>query len=252
MPGSVNCSFIGKPGWQQFTLADQVQNEPVLYIYHGINADFLKFYDQFFVSLNQQERDQALRYYQLKDQQRYIIQHGIMRLLLAQFTGQEPSQLQFSCNATKKPYLVDKPCYFNLSHSGDEFLLSVGMQEMGVDIEYINPQFAYADIASHYFSKEEEVFINNSSNTTEAFFLLWTRKEALLKAYGTGIDEDLPAMPALDGKRLLPINYPAVDWQTQSFYTETSFMGSITYAKPGTELRFCKLDKSLLPISFRP
>lgn len=248
MPGSVNCSFIGRPDWQELTLAKIIPHSSAWYVLHGINSDFLKYYNGFFALLNQQEREQALRYYQLKDQQRYVIQHGIIRLMLAQFTGQQPNTLEFNYNATKKPYLPANACYFNLSHSGDEFLLSIGMQEMGIDLEYINPEFAYADIASHYFSREEEAFINNSSNPAEAFFLLWTRKEALLKACGTGIDEDLPAMPALNGKQQLPANYPSINWQTQSFYIKTSFIGSITYTKPEIELKFIDLSNEKIAI----
>jgi 4'-phosphopantetheinyl transferase len=107
---------------------------------------------------------------------------------------------------------------------------------LGVDIERIKHQFGYRDIAAQYFSAPEVAFINGAEMPTEAFFLLWTRKEALLKACGTGIDDNLPQMPALDGFHLLPAHYNNTNWLTESFKAGANCIGSLTYSSPPTNI----------------
>lgn len=251
MPGTVNCSFTGRPKWQDDALPDVLLGNDAVYIFHGIAADLLPLYDDLFTLLSPEEQAKALRYYQAQHQQRYIVQHGILRLLLGKYLGTPPKDFSFTYNATQKPYLAspNANCYFNISHTKNGFLIAISSVEIGIDIEYINPVFAYKDIASNYFSTAEVAYINASPHPTEAFFLLWTRKEALLKACGTGIDDKLPAMPALDGSHPLPTGYNDVNWLTESFYTGEEFMGSVTYPSPGKRLEFWELGVGgLMPL----
>lgn len=247
MPGTVNCSFIGRPEWQD-TLNNFSPGSDTIFIFHGVTAQLLHFYDDLFALLTPEEQAKGLRYYQVQHQQRYVVQHGILRMLLGKYLDTSPQHIKFIYNANKKPYLASPQgnYFFNISHTKGEFLIAVSNVEVGVDIEYINPVFAYKDIASNYFSAAEVAYINSSPKPTEAFFLLWTRKEALLKACGTGIDDDLPAMPALDGKGLLPAGYNDVNWLTESFYTGQEGMGSVTYPLPGKRLEFGKLGMGFL------
>src|SRR5262249_19609358 len=57
------------------------------------------------------------------------------------------------------------------------------------DVEAIRPEFASASIASRFFAPAEcaafEALPRNEQ--TEAFFACWSRKEAYMKARGTGI-----------------------------------------------------------------
>lgn len=245
MYGSVTCSFIDEPyrllpkqtaGWLNNTI----------YLYQANKANLLRFYDYFNSLLNADEQAKAARYYQTTDRQRYVLQHSLLRLLLGRYLSIDPTGLSFTVNANKKPYLngITQSCYFNISHSGDEMLLAVGDKELGIDIEQINTHFEYRDIAAQYFSGEELEFINASANPAQAFFLLWTRKEALLKACGTGIDDNLPLMPALNGTHQLPGSYPAVNWLTESFFADRNSMASITYPEPETNIVLQEIDAS--------
>jgi 4'-phosphopantetheinyl transferase len=250
MPGSVNSSFIGQPNWRQPTLTNLLPETRTIYIWRGAITDFIDQYEGLFSLLSNQEQTAALRYYQVKDQQRYGVQHGVLRLLLGWYLNMPAKDIAYTYNETKKPYLIGDGCFFNLSHSHGEFLIAIGNKEQGIDIEHINQNFAFQDIASNYFSTEEVAFINRSKNPTEAFFLLWTRKEALLKACGTGIDDNLPAMPALNGEYNLPADYQNVDWLTESFYAGKYFMGSITYPLPKKNIVFSNLTIELIATLF--
>jgi 4'-phosphopantetheinyl transferase len=80
--------------------------------------------------------------------------------------------------------------HFSLSHSGGFALCAVGNGEVGVDIETVRPrrttlpQFALT-------AAEHDTYLRNGG-TWEAFYALWTRKEAWCKYTGEG----LPAHPS--------------------------------------------------------
>lgn len=87
-----------------------------------------------------------------------------------------------------------KPYYsggkkFNISHSGSFVTVVFSEKEIGLDIE----KCADFDIASviDYFHLQEKKFIVDADNSRDAFFTVWTRKEAYLKAKGVGIIEGL-------------------------------------------------------------
>ena len=66
-----------------------------------------------------------------------------------------------------------------LSHTG----------RVGVDVEMSDRRIARADdIAARYFSTGERAFLDAASDRDRAFLAIWTRKEALGKALGTGLN----------------------------------------------------------------
>ena len=101
-------------------------------------------------------------------------------LLLRRFIGKGP----LSYGEFGKPYLPDGPP-FSLSHGGDLVVLAVGRQgtELGVDVEKNVRPWREA-VARRLFTQEEQNWLHGSS---ERFFRLWTRKEAVLKCRGSGL-----------------------------------------------------------------
>jgi len=87
-----------------------------------------------------------------------------------------------------------KPFYsggkkFNISHSGSFVTVAFSDYEIGLDIEEC-VDFDIDAIIDNLHEQEMK-FIAGADNSSDAFFTVWTRKEAYLKAKGVGIIEGL-------------------------------------------------------------
>lgn len=103
----------------------------------------------------------------------------------------KPISLTYRYGEMGKPYLVNIPLYYNLSHSGDFVLCAVSEQEIGADIQEIR-KGNVMQIAERYFAEEE--FQKLLECLTEAeknrlLFEIWAKKEAFGKLSGRGIAE---------------------------------------------------------------
>ena len=81
-----------------------------------------------------------------------------------------------------KPFAPGYPA-FNISHSGDWCILVKGDSEIGADIEKIDENNLTA--ASTVYTPRELAWMNE--DPLERFYQLWTWKESLIKALGTGM-----------------------------------------------------------------
>jgi 4'-phosphopantetheinyl transferase len=81
---------------------------------------------------------------------------------------------------------------FNLSHSGTLVACAFAQSEIGVDVETTSRHVDRGAIARSHFSRAEADWIDaRSGRRIERFTLLWTLKEAYLKAVGVGISVPL-------------------------------------------------------------
>ncbi|TVY06836.1 4'-phosphopantetheinyl transferase family protein [Paenibacillus cremeus] len=143
--------------------------------------------------LSPEEQLRAFRFKYAQDQSRYIISHALLRLLLSAYTEIAPSELTLESTKHGKPYLAarleHKRIQFNITHSNDTFCCVLSKDwEVGVDVEQIRKDFDWFSIAQSYFSPMEAAQLEATpvDGQASAFYKLWTRKEALLKAIGTG------------------------------------------------------------------
>lgn len=91
---------------------------------------------------------------------------------------------QWQVKTGGKPF-VENGYKFNITHSGNYVIVAFSQQEVGVDLEEIASVDANA--LADYFHSDEQQFIQHSTNKKLAFFQVWTRKEAYLKAIGIGV-----------------------------------------------------------------
>ncbi len=154
---------------------------------------------QFFASLlSNDEHQRAERYLFAKHRARFIASRAQTRMILARYTGLQPEQIQLSYNAFGKPMLElqssSDVVHFNVSHSHDLGLVAVTEGcEIGVDIEKVRPDIDYVHISRQFFSPGEvERLLNLPVEAqVEAFYNIWTRKEAFIKGRGTGLSTPL-------------------------------------------------------------
>jgi 4'-phosphopantetheinyl transferase len=134
------------------------------------------------------ERDRARRFLREEDRRRFIAAHSMLRCVLSRYLGEPPASIRFERAAEGKPYVPWSRIRFNLSHSGDLAVCAVAEdREVGVDVERIRPVLYMDRILERFFPSEQ-------AHDAEAFFRLWTRREAWVKATGRGLAgfEDAP------------------------------------------------------------
>lgn len=144
--------------------------------------------------LSMDELRRADRYRRELDRTRYVVAHGALRELLADYTSQTPRNISFGHTATGKPFLIndqgEQRLRFNLSHAGEWAIVALVLStDVGIDIEQIDSDVSVEAVAERFFSRSEFEALREvpSEQRTVVFFTAWTRKEAYVKARGEGI-----------------------------------------------------------------
>jgi 4'-phosphopantetheinyl transferase len=115
---------------------------------------------------------------------------AVVRNLLARYLDVPADSLRIEHTASGKPFLVGEQLQFNVSHSGNAFLLGVSRDEpLGVDIETSRRSRRVLELAERFFAASETAALRAVPSTfvQQAFLNLWSCKEAVLKAHGSGI-----------------------------------------------------------------
>lgn len=141
--------------------------------------------------LSKEELIKANKFRFKKDEEAYIAAHAILRIISGKYLNINPEKIKFNYSEFGKPsYALKTNINFNLSHSGEKALLAfINDFEIGADIEFIKRDFDVLDIAANFFSKKEIIALNKitENDKERAFFRCWTRKEAFIKAEGSGL-----------------------------------------------------------------
>lgn len=170
--------------------------------------------------LSADERARAARFAFERDRRRYRAAHVTLRGLLAPLEGSTPAALRFSASPHGKPGLEGAtPAAFNLSHSADVGALATAPSgAIGVDIEVLHRVDDLDVLAQRCFTPGEQREFDRCAADPVArdtlFLHGWTRKEACLKAVGSG----LVLEPASFEAGLSPTQRDVrLDWDGNSF-----------------------------------
>ncbi|WP_052434133.1 4'-phosphopantetheinyl transferase family protein [Streptacidiphilus melanogenes] len=151
--------------------------------------------------LDAEERERAARFLREGDRVLYTVAHTALRAVLAARTGVPAADLRFErapcpcCGALHgRPRLAsaDGP-EFSLSHGGDLVLIGLAPQSapIGVDVERLpGPETVRETTATLHPAERTELAAAAGGPSPEAFARIWTRKEAYLKALGTGLGRE--------------------------------------------------------------
>lgn len=155
--------------------------------------------------LDAHERERAAKFRFERDRKTYITAHGAVRRILGRYLGCRGADLVFGRRARGKPFLeavrgteAAPALRFNLSHSGQLAVVAVAHMEVGADIEMIRENADAAGLARRFFPAPEYMALLEAEPVEQkrAFFRLWTRREAFLKARGTGLEGVSDEIPA--------------------------------------------------------
>jgi len=201
-------------------------------------------------TLSVDERLRAEGFHFERDRQQFIVRRGILRKILGHYWNTEPGHLQFSYGENGKPGLAPmagkQTIHFNVSHSDGVALFAFSRDhEIGVDIERVRGIDDVEQIASRFFSKEEnDTFrILSYQKKKEAFFNCWTRKEAYIKATGAGmaypLDQFEVSLTPGEPARLLGImedRQAAERWSIYALHPAAGYKAALAVESRGLKL----------------
>ena len=142
---------------------------------------------------------------------------------------------------------------FNLSNSGELVVYAFAIDcELGVDVEQVRRMTDLKQIASRYFCEAEAselMSINGGQTRQEAFYRCWTRKEAYIKAIGSGLilplDQFQVTLLPDDAPRFVHIGEnekAAKEWTLQHFNPAPGYIGALAYHAAARNIVFHKLQ----------
>lgn len=112
----------------------------------------------------------------------------LLRTDLLQRKLEEQELIVIRRGACGKPMIEGKGVYhFSISHSENAVVFVSGNQELGIDCEKVRT--IETSSFGRWLSKEEQKVLNESKDSLDAFFRIWTAKEAFVKMTGEGITE---------------------------------------------------------------
>ena len=208
--------------------------------------------------LSADEAERAARFRFEHDRNRFLVGRGILRVLLASILETSPQSLRFAYSAYGKPELIQPEnaprLHFNLAHSEDSALFAFAWNRtLGVDIEAVKQDTPCDELAQNFFSEAERAayFALPEPERRPAFFRIWTRKEAYVKARGEGLSLPLSAFDVsldADGARLLatrPDASEANQWPMKNIPIGESFAGALVASGPDFTLELGAFEKNV-------
>ena len=191
--------------------------------------------------LNDSERQRGSRY--LPDPgRRFVLCRAALRSLLCAYLDCTNEALTFPVTEFDKPVAQTDGIWtftgFNVSHSGDNGLIAISpSRRIGVDIEEVAPRRHLVSLIESVMGPQEREELGqlDEAPRLRQFFRLWTFKEALIKALGTGFSTDISGFQ-------IPVNVragestgyfrfphlPSVTWRLEDLSTP-DFAAALAY-----------------------
>ncbi|WP_166669750.1 4'-phosphopantetheinyl transferase superfamily protein [Rhodanobacter sp. TND4FH1] len=143
-----------------------------------------------------------------RDRSTYVLAHAWWRVMLGISLDLDPTEVPLSSSAAGQPLLLGTGFSTSLSHSGTWVAMAVGGgATVGVDIECSPPHTPLSALMPDICTPDEiaGLEILSPPHRETALLALWTRKEALLKAFGVGLGADPSHLSArTDGLAMPP------------------------------------------------
>jgi len=182
--------------------------------------------------LTDEERSRAERFQLGRVRDQFVAARGHLRALLGRYLGIEPRAVPVLYADGGKPHLPEGyPLHFNISHTEGLAVFAVGHARVGVDVERIRPIPDADGLVTRFFSRREcaQFHALPPGKRLAAFLRAWTRKEAVLKAIGRGVqsldccdvtfgEDEPPALLELEGDRSASSKWELFAWEPAAGY----------------------------------
>jgi 4'-phosphopantetheinyl transferase len=177
----------------------------------------------------------------------YILSHGILRLILSYYSGIHPREIIFHTSPAGKPFISTGTLLFNMSHAPNIVAIAINQaDEIGIDIEERISGFSPDEVAAQYFNAEDIASLRKADEdkSLKLFYTYWTRKEAFLKAIGTGFTNHMDHIQVsgminnFTHQTRQPILTENLHWNILSFYFGNTCTGSIAYSSKIKKVQF--------------
>lgn len=207
-----------------------------------------RFFEQI---LSRDEKDRAETYGTPLLRRRFVAGRGGLRAILAAYLRIMPDEARFCYGPAGKPALADEfaasGLNFNLAHSGNLAAVAVTRDRpVGIDIEQIKPLNDAEQIVARFFSAAVRASFQKlpRGQRMAAFYNLWTRQEAWLKAAGQGMAEGFNDMETsfIPGEpprliRAPPTSLGTVkDWSLRNIALPRGYAGTVAVRARGVRL----------------
>lgn len=124
----------------------------------------------------------------MKNANMSLVGSALMRVAAAKALGVKAAEVSVFRDEAGKPFINRGGIFVSLSHSHDLCVCAVCDRPVGIDTEYIKEAFPER-VANKYFNSLERSILEGGGKMTreERFYVLWTRKESVLKCSGKGM-----------------------------------------------------------------
>ena len=178
-------------------------------------------------------RDQAVR----------TVARASLRCILARDLGRRPNRIELVETPHGKPAMTRDAgvVEFSTSHSGDVVLHAVTRgRRLGVDVEAVGREPSDAALTRAIFSASEADYLESLPRAEQsvAFYRIWTRKEAYLKALGVGLSHPLQGFSVVaadlaDGRILdVGTGLPLPAWRLHPLAAGEGYAACLAYEGP--------------------
>jgi 4'-phosphopantetheinyl transferase len=197
-------------------------------------------------ALSPDERERAAQFRFPRERERFAAGRGILRHILARYLHRRPAEIAFGYGRWGKPALAGdggNDLRFNLAHAGGLALYAVTRgRAVGIDVERAEMRGDWVEVAPSVVSPNETraLLALPQEERMAAFFTIWTRKEAFLKARGDGLSMPLDWLDALGDSDTVGLDPAAAEgeamayWRVRSFGLEGGYAAAV--AVEGREL----------------
>jgi 4'-phosphopantetheinyl transferase len=181
-----------------------------------------------------------------------VRRRAVLRVILGAYLGVAPSAVTYTVNEFGKPAVIaSATCCglsFNASHSEGVALIAIGRSvRVGVDIERLRPVAEAESIAGRFFARNEAAALLclPPRDRVQGFYNAWTRKEALVKALGSGLSTPLDAFEvsvrpgeAAAIVRMDIVGEAAQGWRLHHMEPAVGFVGALAVDRDSTVCQY--------------